>query len=188
MGHFNSVCVSADLGARTLLNTKFLGEGMQWVRASYDGGTSFIHFHGAIPWSSNLGHRRSRHQRKLPNWGLQAPWCWTTANRGGKTLASKKSQSRVRKNSPKFSCIKFFQIRDVPTQIPGHPGHSLSKTTEKGHLHRVFVRDIPTSGVPDVPGISCPKTLCLGCFFDLTIAKKYRCVFKSQTPRTRPVI
>ena len=53
---------------------------------------------------------------------------------------------RVRKISPKFSCIKFFQIRDVPTQIPGHPGHSLSKTTEKGHLHRVFVRDIPTSG------------------------------------------
>ena len=54
--------------------------------------------------------------------------------------------SRVRKFSPKFSCIKFFQIRDVPTQIPGHPGHSLSKTTEKGPLHKVFVRDIPTSG------------------------------------------
>ena len=53
---------------------------------------------------------------------------------------------RVRKISPKFSCIKFFQIRDIPTQIPGHPGHSLSKTTEKGHLHKVFVRDIPTSG------------------------------------------
>ena len=45
-----------------------------------------------------------------------------------------------------FSCIKFFQIRDVPTQIPGHPGHSLSKTTEKGHLHKGFVRDMPTSG------------------------------------------
>ena len=40
----------------------------------------------------------------------------------------------------------FFQIRDVPTQIPGHPGHSLSKTTEKGHMHKVFVWDIPTSG------------------------------------------
>ena len=53
---------------------------------------------------------------------------------------------RVRKISPKFSCIKFFQIQDVPTQIPGHPGHSLSKTTDKGHLHKVFVRDIPTSG------------------------------------------
>ena len=56
------------------------------------------------------------------------------------------SDDRVRKISPKLSCIKFFQIRDVPTQIPAHPGHSLSKTTEKGHLHKVFVRDIPTSG------------------------------------------
>ena len=56
------------------------------------------------------------------------------------------SASRVRQISPKFSCIKFFQIRDVPTQIPGHPGHSLSKTTEKGQLHKVFVCDIPTSG------------------------------------------
>ena len=42
--------------------------------------------------------------------------------------------------------MKFYQIRDVPTQILGHPNHSLSKTTEKGHLHKVFVRDIPTSG------------------------------------------
>ena len=55
-------------------------------------------------------------------------------------------KNRVRKISPKFSCIKFFQIRDVPTQIPGHPGHSVCKTTEKGHLHKVFVRDVPTSG------------------------------------------
>ena len=55
-------------------------------------------------------------------------------------------QDRVRKISPKFSCIKFFQIWDVPTQIPGHPCHSLFKTTEKVHLHKVFVRDIPTSG------------------------------------------
>ena len=53
---------------------------------------------------------------------------------------------RERKISPKFSCIKFLQIRDIPTQIPGYPGHPLSKTTEKGHLHKVFVRDIPTSG------------------------------------------
>ena len=45
-----------------------------------------------------------------------------------------------------FSCIKFFQPRDVPTQIPGHYGHSLSKTKEKDHLHKVFVQDIPTSG------------------------------------------
>ena len=53
---------------------------------------------------------------------------------------------RERKISLKFSCINFFQIRDVPTQISGHPGHSVSKTTEKGRLHKVFVRDIPTSG------------------------------------------
>ena len=53
---------------------------------------------------------------------------------------------RERKISPKFACIEFFQIRDVPTHISGHPGHCLSKTTEKGHLHKVFLRDIPTSG------------------------------------------
>ena len=41
-------------------------------------------------------------------------------------------------NQPKFSCIKFFQTRGRPD--------SLSKTTEKEHLHEVFVRDIPTSG------------------------------------------
>ena len=29
---------------------------------------------------------------------------------------------------------------------PRTSGHSLSKTTEKGHLHKVFVQDIPTSG------------------------------------------
>ena len=71
---------------------------------------------------------------------------------------------RERKISPKFSCIKFFHVRDVPTQILGYPGHSLSKTTGKGHLHKVFVRDIPTSGSPDVPGTSCPKTLCWAAF------------------------
>ena len=38
------------------------------------------------------------------------------------------------KISPKLSCIKFFWSRDVPTQIAGHPGHFLSKTTEKGAL------------------------------------------------------
>ena len=58
------------------------------------------------------------------------------------TVRRKTSPLRGRKISPKFSCIKLFQIGDVPTQIPGHPGHSVSKTTEKGHLHQVFVRDI----------------------------------------------
>ena len=80
----------------------------------------------------------------------------------GNTCAGLKS--RERKISPNFSCIKFLQIRDVPTQIPGHPGHSLSKTTEKGHLHKVFVRDIPTSG-SGCPRNILPKTLSLGCFF-----------------------
>ena len=64
---------------------------------------------------------------------LSGVFCWRKIN-------------KLRKISPKFSCIKFFQIRDVPTQIPGHPGHSLSKIREKGPLHKVFVRDIPTSG------------------------------------------
>ena len=62
-------------------------------------------------------------------------------------IANLRSQSNgVRKISPEFSFIKFFQIRDVPTHILGHPGHSLSKTPEKGQLHKDFVRDIPTSG------------------------------------------
>ena len=62
-----------------------------------------------------------------------------------------------------FFYLKFFQIWDVPTRIPGHPGHSLSKTTEKGHLHKVFVRDIPMPGSL-MSQISRPKTLCLDCF------------------------
>ena len=54
----------------------------------------------------------------------------------------------VRKISPKFSCIKFFpQIRDVPfsksRDIPATP---CLKQQKKDHLHKVFVRDIPTSG------------------------------------------
>ena len=60
----------------------------------------------------------------------------------------------------------------TPTQIAGHPSDSLSKTTEKGALHKVFVRNVPGRGqgypdvwVPDVPGIPLPKTLSLGYFF-----------------------
>ena len=41
------------------------------------------------------------------------------------TISDSRHQSRVRKISPNFSCIKFLHIRDVPTQIPGHPGHSV---------------------------------------------------------------
>ena len=72
--------------------------------------------------------------------------------------------ARERKISLKFSCRKFFQIRDVATQIPGHPGHSLSKTTEKCHLDQVLVRDIPTSGPPMSQEYPSQKPLCLGCF------------------------
>ena len=73
-----------------------------------------------------------------------------------------------RKICPKFSCIKFFQIWDVPTQILGRPGHSLLKTREKGHLHKVFGRDIPTSGSrrlgPWCPRNILPKKLIFGFF------------------------
>ena len=55
--------------------------------------------------------------------------------------------SRVRQISPVFPCIKFFWPQDVQTQIAGHPGHhSLSKTPEKGALHKVLVQDIPRLG------------------------------------------
>ena len=61
---------------------------------------------------------------------------------------------RERNISPKLSCIKFFwepsctspKSQDVLTQIAGHPGHALPKTTENGALHKVFVRDIPGPG------------------------------------------
>ena len=84
-----------------------------------------------------------------------------------------KSLYRVRKISPNFSCIKFFQIRDVPTQIPGHPGHSLSETTEEGQLHKVFVRDIISRRLgPGCPRNIPPKNFMFRLFFsDLTIKR-----------------
>ena len=39
-----------------------------------------------------------------------------------------------------------LKTMDVPTQITGHPGHSLPETTEKVAVHLVSVRDIPRSG------------------------------------------
>ena len=83
-------------------------------------------------------------------WKMGRTWMklgnWRIPNGYQNKRAPKRPIFWVRKISPKFSCIKFFQIWDVPTRIPGHPGHSVSKTTEKGHLHKVFVWDIPTSG------------------------------------------
>ena len=69
------------------------------------------------------------------------------------------------KNQPNVFLHKFFQVRDVPTQIPGHPGHSLSN----GPLAQSFCPGYHDVWVPDVPGISCPKTLSLGCFLFLTL-------------------
>ena len=72
----------------------------------------------------------------------------------GPLIGRRKAQkTRVRKISPKFSCIKFFQIRDVPTQIPGHPGHSLSKTTEKTTCIKCL------SGISRRLGHGCPRNI-----------------------------
>ena len=85
--------------------------------------------------------------------------------------------SRERRNSPEFSCMKFFpkapDKHPNPTQIAGHPGHSLTKTTEEGALHKVLVRDIPGRGQGNIPmswslmsqDYPAPKTLSLGFFF-----------------------
>ena len=63
---------------------------------------------------------------------------------------------------------------DVPTRIAGHPCHSLSKTTEKGVLHKVFVRETtqPGSGIP-----SAHKLLPSKLFFEIILSgnpKNYR--------------
>ena len=91
-----------------------------------------------VEWKRNGSALHSILASFPPNWGTPKFWSQDGPGNSGRF--------RVRRISPKFSCIKFFQIRDVPTQIPGNPGHSLSKTTEKGHLHKVFVWDIPTFG------------------------------------------
>ena len=54
--------------------------------------------------------------------------------------------NRVRKISPMFSLQKVFPNPGRPDPNRGTSWPPLSKTPEKGHLHRVFVRDIPTSG------------------------------------------
>ena len=86
-----------------------------------------------------------------------------------------------RKISPKFSCITFFQIWDAPTQIPGHPGHS----PDKRPLVQSFCPGYPDVWVPEVPEISCPKTLSLGCFSFLTKIPEERGLFRGITRRKR---
>ena len=61
--------------------------------------------------------------------------------------------------------------RDAPTQIAGHPGHSLSITTKKDAVHKVAVRASQGQGqgypgvwVLDVPRASCPEPVSSGCF------------------------
>ena len=66
-------------------------------------------------------------------------------------------------------------------EIAGHPSHSLSKTTEVGAQCIDFLagssqawgRGYPGVWVPDVPGISCPKTLPLGKKFVLIVTNKH---------------
>ena len=93
------------------------------------------------------------------------------------------------KISPECACIEFFWSRDVPTQIAGHPGHYLSKTTEKRTLHKVFVWDIrgwgqgyPDVWVPDAPGTSCPNTLSLVFFEFLRSRSRSRLQLQSRNP------
>ena len=94
-----------------------------------------------------------------------------------------------RKISPKFSCIKSFQIRDVLTQILGNPSHSLSKTTKRP-LASSLCPGYPDIWAPDVPGKSCPKTLSLGCFSVLILCAqtspkgRSKCVLDSPLWRT----
>ena len=75
----------------------------------------------------------------------------------------KNRNPREIRSAKKFSCRKFFQIRHVPTQIPGRPGHSLSKTA-----------------------FFCPKTLSLGCFSlpEIWATKQKICSFKKSLKST----
>ena len=74
-------------------------------------------------------------------------------------------KNRVRKICPKFSCIKFFQIQECPNpksrDIPATP---CLKQQQKATCIN-FCPGYPDVWVPDVPGMSRPKTLCFGCFF-----------------------
>ena len=127
-------------------------------------------------------------------------WSWTSGilfweYRFGKANSVSSAPNRVRNISPEFSCITFFWSRDVLTQIGGHPGRYLSKTTEKGTSHKAFVRDIQGwgQGYPDVwswsPRKILPKNFIFRLFF--RPAKKDRLGRTSPnrgTPGCRPLM
>ena len=101
-------------------------------------------------WGSKSAKKHSKSQvpkiaQKALRGALSGPGAWSTPVNGGRDR-----NTSERKISPKFSCIKFFQgptcapeSLDVPTHITGHPGHSLSKATEKCALQKVFVQETP---------------------------------------------
>ena len=60
---------------------------------------------------------------------------------------------RVRKSSPKFSCIKFFQIRDVPTQIRDIPATPCLKQQKKATCIKFL------SGIFRRVGSECPRNI-----------------------------
>ena len=108
-------------------------------------------FWGSVAGPRGRSSTRKNSCRKSCLSGVRSPFDCDHRFRAFRLLTDRPREldfnvNKEQKISSKFSCIKFFQIWDVPTQIPGHPIHSLSKTTAKGHLHQVFVRDIPTSG------------------------------------------
>ena len=108
---------------------------------------------------------------------LSQRFVWWCARRLAPLSYGVRSKKGARNQPKVFGCIKFFQIRDVPTQIPEHPGHSLSKTTEKCHLHKVFVRDIPTSGSRMSQEYPAQKLYVWAVFSDLTKGYCNRVIF-----------
>ena len=62
------------------------------------------------------------------------------------------SQNWGTKNQPKVLLQKVFQIRDVPTQIPGHPSHSLKQQKKATCINFL-------SGISRRLGPGCPRNI-----------------------------
>ena len=114
------------------------------------------------PWKSSCGSlfcvlsQKMRHINFLlgpPKWGF-----WV----GCKKFMLKKFMCFFRPLSR-----KSLWSREVPIQIAGHPGHSCLKEQNKAPCIKFLsgTSQAQREGCPDVPGISCPKSLFLGCFF-----------------------